>query len=61
VIHIKPDLESHGSISLGTLSRRWEENIETETVCEVVNWIHLAQLRFQWGAIVNLVMNFQVA
>jgi hypothetical protein len=27
---------------------------------EVVNWIHLAQERNQWQALVNMVMNLQV-
>jgi len=25
--------------------------------CEIVNWIHLTQVRVQWWALVNMVMN----
>jgi hypothetical protein len=42
---------------------RWEENIRMdimETEWESVDWIHLAQDRNQWLALVNVVMNFQV-
>jgi len=41
-------------------SRRWEDNIRmdlTETGGEVEDWIHLAQNRDQWRALVNTVMN----
>jgi len=31
-----------------------------EIVWEVVDWIHLAQDRDQWRAVVNTVMNFLV-
>jgi hypothetical protein len=31
-----------------------------ETEWEVVEWIHLAQDRDQWGALVNTAMNLQV-
>jgi hypothetical protein len=31
-----------------------------ETACENVDWIHLAEDRDQWRALVNLVMNFWV-
>jgi ribosome biogenesis protein Nip4 len=40
---------------------RWEDNIRMdlrETGREVVDWIHLAQVREQWQALVNTVMNF---
>jgi hypothetical protein len=39
---------------------RWEHNIRMglrEIVWEVVDWIHLAQERDQWWALVNMVMN----
>jgi hypothetical protein len=31
-----------------------------ETGCEVVDWIHVAQDRVQWWAVVNRVMNIGV-
>jgi hypothetical protein len=31
-----------------------------ETVCEVVDWIHLPQDGVQWWALVNTVMNLRV-
>jgi len=31
-----------------------------ELGCENVNWIHMAQDRVQWLALVNIVMKFQV-
>jgi len=42
--------------------RRWRmlEWILTEIGWEGVNWIHLAQGRDQWLAVVNTVMNFRV-
>jgi hypothetical protein len=44
--------------------RRCEGNIRMdlrEIVWEVVDWIHLAQDRSQWWAVVNAVMNLNVA
>jgi hypothetical protein len=44
----------------GRPSRRWEDNIRmdlTEIGWEVVDCIHLAQDRNQWGDLVNTVMN----
>jgi hypothetical protein len=41
--------------------RRFEDNIRMgvrEIVREVVDWIHLAQNRDQWWALVNIEMNF---
>jgi hypothetical protein len=49
---------------LGKRRRRWEDNIRMdlrETSCEDVNWIHLAQERDHWRALVNTVMNFGFA
>jgi hypothetical protein len=37
----------------------WEDNIKMylkETVCEGVDWIHMAQDREQWWDLVNIVM-----
>jgi hypothetical protein len=43
--------------------RRWEDNIKMD-VREIgwgrTDWIHLAQGRDQWWALVNAVMNLQV-
>jgi hypothetical protein len=44
-------------------SRRWEDGIKvdlTEIGCWGVEWIHLAQGRDRWLAIVNAVMNLRV-
>jgi hypothetical protein len=49
--------------SLGRLRRRWEDNIRInlkEIEQKVVEWMHLAQDRDQWRAVVNAVMNLQV-
>jgi hypothetical protein len=48
---------------LGRPGRRWEYNIRMdprETGCEGVDWMHLAQVRDQWRALVNTVMNLRV-
>jgi hypothetical protein len=48
---------------LGRYRCRWEDNIRIdlrEIGWEGVNWIHLAQDRDQWQALVNMVMNLQV-
>jgi ribosome biogenesis protein Nip4 len=48
---------------LGRPKRRWEDNIKIE-LREIgfgdVNWIHLAEDRDRWRALVNKVMNLQV-
>jgi hypothetical protein len=44
--------------------RRWEDNIRMdlrEVGWEFVDWIHLAQDRDQWRALVNTVMKLWVA
>jgi hypothetical protein len=47
----------------GRPSRRWEDNIEMD-LREIgfgdVDWIHLAQDRDRWWALVNTVMNLRV-
>jgi hypothetical protein len=48
---------------LGRPRRRWEDGIEMdlrEIVWGGVEWIHLAQERDRWRAVVNAVMNFRV-
>jgi hypothetical protein len=47
----------------GRYRRRWENNVRMdlrEIVWEGVDWIHLAQNRDQWWALVNVVMNLRV-
>jgi hypothetical protein len=48
---------------LGRPRRRWEDNIKMD-LREIgfagVNWIHMAQDRDRWRAIVNTVMNLHV-
>jgi len=46
--------------SLGRPMHRWKDNIRMnlrEIGCEGVDWMHLAQDREQWWALVNMVMN----
>jgi hypothetical protein len=45
---------------LGRPTRRWEDNIRIEVGWEGVDWIHLAQDRDQWVAVMNMIMNFWV-
>jgi hypothetical protein len=48
---------------LGRTRCRWEDNIKvdiTEIGYGVVDWIHMAQDRDLWRALVNTVMNLQV-
>jgi hypothetical protein len=52
-----------GKRPLGRPRRRWEDGIKMdlgETGWGGVEWIHLAQDRDQWRALVNAVMNLQV-
>jgi hypothetical protein len=48
---------------LGRPRRRWEDNINIDLIeigwCDV-DWIHMAQDRDQWMALMNTVMNLQV-
>jgi hypothetical protein len=52
-----------GKRPLGRLRRRWVDSIKMD-VREIgwdgMDWIHLAQDRDQWRALVNTVMNLQV-
>jgi hypothetical protein len=47
----------------GTPRRRWEDNIKMD-IREIgfggVDWIHVAQDRDRWRAVVNTVMNLRV-
>jgi hypothetical protein len=45
-----------GKRPLGRPRRRWMDNIRWT----FVDWIGLAQDRYRWGALVNVVMNFRV-
>jgi hypothetical protein len=52
-----------GRRPLGRPRRRWEDNIEMD-LREIgfgdMDWIHLAQDRDRWRALVNTVMNLRV-
>jgi hypothetical protein len=55
--------KSEGKIPLGRTRRRWEDNIRMnlmEIGWRNVDWIHLAQDRDQWWAVVNTVMKLRV-
>jgi hypothetical protein len=50
-------------VTLRRLGRRLEDNIKMdlrEIGWEVVDWMHLAQVRDQWWDLVNTVMNLRV-
>jgi hypothetical protein len=49
--------------ALGRPRHKWKDNIKIDLRwigIDGVNWIHLAQDRFQWRAFVNTVMNLRV-
>jgi hypothetical protein len=53
-----------GKRPLGRPRRRWKDNIKMdlrEVGIDGANCIRLAQVRFQWRAFVNTVMNFRVS
>jgi hypothetical protein len=53
-----------GKRPLGRPRRKWKESIEmdnTEKLCWGVDWIHLADDRDRWWALVNTVMNLRVS
>jgi hypothetical protein len=52
--------KSEGKRPLGRPRLRWEDNIKLDLRdmgWGVMYWIHLAQDRDQWSALVNMVMN----
>jgi hypothetical protein len=52
-----------GKRSSGKINCIWKDNIRMELkeiCCEDVDWIHLAQDKDQWRALVNTVMNLRV-
>jgi hypothetical protein len=55
--------EAEGRRPLGRSRRRWEDNIKMdlrEIGFGVVDWIHWAQDRDRWRALVNTVVNLRV-
>jgi hypothetical protein len=49
-----------GMRPLGRPRRRWEDNIKMDLRFGDVDWIHWAQDRDRWRALVNTVMNLRV-
>jgi hypothetical protein len=52
-----------GRDHFGEPKRRWENNVRMflrELEWELVDWMHMAQDRNQWRAVVNTVMNLRV-
>jgi hypothetical protein len=57
------DGKPEGRRPLGGLRYKWEDGIKMnlrETGWEGVEWIHLAEDRNQWWAVVNTVMNLWI-
>jgi hypothetical protein len=55
--------KSEGKRPLGRLRHMWMDNIKMDLLeigLNVVDWIGLAQDRYRWRALVNLVMNLRV-
>jgi hypothetical protein len=55
--------KAEGKRLLGRPRRRWIGNIKMDLLeigLSVVDWICLAQDRYRWRAVVNVVMNLQV-
>jgi hypothetical protein len=52
--------EPEGKRPLGSPRCRWEDNIRMDLGEIWWDWIHLAQDRHQWCALVNTVMNLRV-
>jgi hypothetical protein len=55
--------KAEGKRPLGRPRRRWIDNIKMDLLelgVSVVDWIGLAQDRYRWRALVNLVMNLRV-
>jgi hypothetical protein len=55
--------KTEGKKSLGRPRCRWIDNIKTDLLeigLGVVDWIDLAQDRYRWRALVNVVMNLWV-
>jgi hypothetical protein len=55
--------KAEGKRLLGRRKHRWEVNIRmvlTEMGMDGVDWLHLAQDRNQWRAVVNMVMNLRI-
>jgi hypothetical protein len=53
---------NEGKRPLGRPRRRWEDNTRMylrEIGWEIVDWIHLAQDRDKWEAVVNMIMNLK--
>jgi hypothetical protein len=56
-------MKDEGKRPLGRPRHRWENNIRIDLVVlawEGVAWMHLAEDRDQWQAVVNTVKNLQV-
>jgi hypothetical protein len=55
--------KSEGKRPLGRPRRRWIDNIKMDLLeigLNVVDWIVLAQDRYRWRALVNLLMNLRI-